>query len=54
MAAFSDNNFADKLVDQRYDEAELAMALASLPSVPARVPNGALTGSSGPRPSQGA
>ncbi|HSB22534.1 MAG TPA: TrpB-like pyridoxal phosphate-dependent enzyme [Burkholderiaceae bacterium] len=27
--------FADKLVDQSYDEAELAMALAGLPSVPA-------------------
>jgi tryptophan synthase beta chain len=27
--------FAGKLVDQEYDEAELAMALAGLPSVPA-------------------
>jgi len=27
--------FAGKLVDQAYDEAELAMALAGLPSVPA-------------------
>jgi tryptophan synthase beta chain len=34
MAAYSDY-FAGKLVDQNYDEAELAMALAGLPSVPA-------------------
>jgi tryptophan synthase beta chain len=34
MAAYSDY-FAGKLVDQTYDEAELAMALAVLPSVPA-------------------
>jgi tryptophan synthase beta chain len=34
MAAYSDY-FAGKLVDQTYDEAELAMALAGLPSVPA-------------------
>lgn len=34
MAAYSDY-FAGKLTDQNYDEAELAMALAGLPSVPA-------------------
>ena len=34
MSAYS-AYFADKLVDQAYDEAELAMALAGLPSVPA-------------------
>jgi tryptophan synthase beta chain len=34
MAAYS-AYFADKLVDQSYDEAELAMALSGLPSVPA-------------------
>jgi len=33
MAAYSDY-FAGKLVDQAYDERELAMALAGLPSVP--------------------
>ena len=34
MQAYTDY-FAGKLVDQNYDEAELAMALAGLPSVPA-------------------
>ncbi|MEY2685886.1 MAG: Tryptophan synthase beta chain [Pseudomonadota bacterium] len=34
MAAYSDY-FAGKLTDQNYDEAELAMALSGLPSVPA-------------------
>ena len=34
MQAYMDY-FADKLTDQAYDEAELAMALAGLPSVPA-------------------
>ena len=34
MSAYS-TYFAGKLVDQQYDEAELAMALAGLPSVPA-------------------
>ncbi|MBQ0929844.1 TrpB-like pyridoxal phosphate-dependent enzyme [Ideonella sp. 4Y16] len=34
MAAYSDY-FSGKLVDQDYDEAELAMALSGLPSVPA-------------------
>jgi tryptophan synthase beta chain len=34
MSAYS-AYMADKLVDQPYDEAELAMALAGLPSVPA-------------------
>ncbi|MFM2056220.1 MAG: Tryptophan synthase beta chain [Pseudomonadota bacterium] len=34
MAAYSDY-FAGKLTDQNYDESELAMALAGLPSVPA-------------------
>ena len=34
MQAYSDY-FAGKLVDQHYDEAELAMALSGLPSVPA-------------------
>jgi tryptophan synthase beta chain len=34
MSAYS-SYFAGKLVDQQYDEAELAMALAGLPSVPA-------------------
>ena len=34
MSAYS-TYFAGKLVDQPYDEAELAMALAGLPSVPA-------------------
>jgi tryptophan synthase beta chain len=34
MSAYS-NYFAGKLIDQPYDEAELAMALAGLPSVPA-------------------
>ncbi|MBK6717392.1 MAG: TrpB-like pyridoxal phosphate-dependent enzyme [Burkholderiales bacterium] len=34
MQAYSDY-FSDKLVDQDYDEAELAMALSGLPSVPA-------------------
>ncbi len=34
MASYS-AYFADKLVDQPYDEAELAMALSGLPSVPA-------------------
>jgi len=34
MSAYS-AYFADKLVDQPYDESELAMALAGLPSVPA-------------------
>jgi tryptophan synthase beta chain len=33
MQAYSDY-FAGKLVDQEYDESELAMALAGLPSVP--------------------
>jgi tryptophan synthase beta chain len=33
MQAYTDY-FADKLVDQQYDERELAMALAGLPSVP--------------------
>ena len=34
MSAYS-AYMADKLVDQAYDESELAMALAGLPSVPA-------------------
>ena len=34
MSAYS-NYMAGKLVDQPYDEKELAMALAGLPSVPA-------------------
>jgi len=34
MSAYS-SYFAGKLTDQSYDEAELAMALAGLPSVPA-------------------
>jgi tryptophan synthase beta chain len=34
MQAYTDY-FAGKLVDQQYDQAELAMALAGLPSVPA-------------------
>ena len=34
MSAYS-NYAAGKLVDQPYDEAELAMALAGLPTVPA-------------------
>jgi tryptophan synthase beta chain len=34
MAAYS-AYFAGTLKDQQYDEAELAMALAGLPSVPA-------------------
>jgi len=34
MQAYSDY-FSGKLVDQDYDEAELAMALSGLPSVPA-------------------
>jgi tryptophan synthase beta chain len=34
MTAYS-NYMAGKLVDQQYDEAELAMALSGLPSVPA-------------------
>jgi len=33
MQAYTDY-FAGKLVDQNYDERELAMALAGLPSVP--------------------
>ena len=33
MQAYQDY-FAGKLVDQDYDESELAMALAGLPSVP--------------------
>ena len=33
MQAYMDY-FAGKLIDQTYDEAELAMALAGLPSVP--------------------
>jgi tryptophan synthase beta chain len=34
MSAYS-AYFSGKLVDQPYDEAELAMALSGLPSVPA-------------------
>lgn len=34
MQAYTDY-FAGKLVDRSYDESELAMALAGLPSVPA-------------------
>jgi tryptophan synthase beta chain len=34
MSSYS-NYAAGKLVDQPYDEAELAMALAGLPTVPA-------------------
>jgi tryptophan synthase beta chain len=34
MQAYMDY-FAGKLVDQQYDENELAMALAGLPAVPA-------------------
>jgi tryptophan synthase beta chain len=34
MSAYS-NYHAGKLVDQPYDEVELAMALSGLPSVPA-------------------
>ena len=34
MSAYS-SYFAGKLVDQAYDEKELAMALSGLPSVPA-------------------
>jgi tryptophan synthase beta chain len=36
MQAYTDY-FADKLVDHEYDEQELAMALAGLPSVPSGV-----------------
>jgi tryptophan synthase beta chain len=40
MQAYSRDYFAGKLVDQSYDEAELAMALAGLPSVPAVLSRG--------------